>query len=128
MATSKTTARLDRLGMTASTLCAIHCALVPIFLTTLPLLGLEFLANPWVEMSMIVASVILGTLSLSLSYRKQHHKLLPFIVLFAGFALITVGHFTAFSSLESVLIPLGGLTVAAAHLVNWRLNRTCSHK
>lgn len=128
MATSKTTARLDRLGMTASTLCAIHCALVPIFLTTLPLLGLEFLANPWVEMSMIIASVILGTLSLSLSYRKQHRKLLPFIILFAGFGLIAFGHFSAFSSIESILIPLGGITIAAAHLVNWRLNRTCSHK
>lgn len=128
MATSKITARLDRLGMTASTLCAIHCALVPIFLTTLPLLGLEFLANGWVELTMIIASVLLGSLSLSLSYRKQHHKLLPFIVLFSGFALIAIGHYSGFSSLEPILIPLGGLIVAAAHLVNWRLNRTCSHK
>ena len=127
MATSKTTARLDRLGMTASTLCAIHCALVPIFLTALPLLGLEFLANEWVEITMIIASVILGTLSLSLSYRKQHRKVLPFVVLFAGFALIATGHFSGITVLEPILIPIGGFTVAAAHLVNWRLNRTCSH-
>lgn len=31
MALSKTSQQLDRLGMTASTLCAVHCALVPIF-------------------------------------------------------------------------------------------------
>lgn len=128
MATSKTTARLDRLGMTASTLCAIHCALVPIFLTALPLLGLEFLANEWVEITMLIASVVLGTLSLSLSYRNQHHKVLPFLVLFAGFAFIGTGHFSGIAFLEPILIPLGGFTVAAAHLVNWRLNRTCSHK
>lgn len=128
MSNSKTTARLDRLGMTASTLCAIHCALVPIFLTALPLLGLEFLANEWVEITMIIASVILGTLSLSLSYRKQHRKLLPFLVLSAGFALIGTGHFSGITYHEPILIPLGGFTVAAAHLVNWRLNRTCSHK
>jgi len=127
MALSKTSQRLDRLGMTASTLCAIHCALVPIFLTTLPLLGLEFLSNEWVEISMIIVSVLLGTLSLSMSYRKQHHKLLPFIVLFSGFALIAIGHFSGIESLEPILIPLGGFTVAAAHLVNWRLNRSCTH-
>lgn len=127
MSLSKTSQRLDRLGMTASTLCAIHCALVPIFLTTLPLLGLEFLSNEWVEISMIIVSVILGTLSLSMSYRKQHHKLFAFIVLFSGFALIALGHFSGIESLEPVLIPLGGFTVAAAHLVNWRLNRACKH-
>ncbi|AMP99185.1 hypothetical protein AY601_2291 [Pedobacter cryoconitis] len=127
MSLSKTTQRLDRLGMTASTLCAVHCALVPIFLTTLPLLGLEFLSNEWVEISMIIVSVILGTLSLSMSYRKQHHKLFPFLVLFSGFALIATGHFSGIESLEPILIPLGGFTVAAAHLVNWRLNRSCTH-
>lgn len=127
MSLSKTSQRLDQLGLTASTLCAIHCALVPIFLTTLPLLGLEFLSNEWVEIAMIIVSVILGTLSLSMSYRKQHRKLFPFIVLFSGFALIAIGHFSGIGILEPILIPLGGFTVAAAHLVNWRLNRACTH-
>jgi len=127
MALLKTSQHLDHLGMTASALCAIHCALVPIFLTALPLLGLEFLSNEWVEITMIIISVFLGTLSLSMSYRKQHHKLLPFFVLFTGFALIGIGHFSGIASLEPILIPLGGFTVAAAHLINWKLNRSCSH-
>jgi hypothetical protein len=127
MALSKTSQHLDRLGMTASTLCAVHCALVPVFLTTLPLLGLEFLSNEWIEISMIIVSVFLGTLSLSISYRKQHRKSLPFFVLFTGFAMIATGHFSGINSLEPILIPLGGFTVAAAHLVNWKLNRSCSH-
>ena len=127
MPLSKIALQLDRLGMTASTLCAIHCALAPIFLTALPLAGLQFLANEWVEITMIIVSVILGTLSLSISYRKQHKKVLPFFILFAGFALIGTGHFAGIESLEPVLIPMGGFTVAAAHLINWRLNRLCKH-
>jgi hypothetical protein len=126
MAISKTTQNLDRLGFTASTLCAIHCALLPIFITALPLLGLEFLANEWVELSMIVVSALLGTLSLSLSYRKQHRKLLPFLVLLTGFVLIATGHFCGIAALEPILIPFGGLIVAASHVVNWRLNRSCT--
>ena len=127
MAISKTTQNLDRMGVTASALCAVHCALVPIFITALPLLGLEFLANDWVEITMIAVSAILGTLSLSLSYRKQHRKLLPFIVLITGFILISIGHFSGFQSLEPILIPAGGIIVAAAHVVNWKLNNACTH-
>lgn len=127
MPLTKTSQHLDRLGMTASTLCAIHCALVPIFLTALPLFGLEFLANEWVEISMVIVSIILGTLSLSMSYLKQHHKLLPFVILCIGFTFIFTGHFAGIKSLEPILIPLGGFIVAAAHLVNWRLNSTCAH-
>ena len=128
MAISKTTQNLDRIGVTASTLCAIHCALVPIFITALPLLGLEFMANEWVEISMIAISAVLGTLSLSLSYRKQHRKLLPFLVLITGFILIAIGHFSGLEALEPIFIPIGGLIVAAAHLVNWKLNRNCTHR
>jgi hypothetical protein len=47
----KLTSKLDRIGMTASTACAIHCAAVPLLITSLPLIGLGFLANPWVEWS-----------------------------------------------------------------------------
>ena len=126
MAISKTTQNLDRMGVTASALCAVHCALVPIFITALPLMGLEFLANEWVEIAMIIVSAVLGTLSLSLSYRKQHRKLLPFLVLITGFLLIGTGHFCGIETLEPVLIPMGGIIVAAAHVVNWRLNRSCT--
>ncbi|HEY2583370.1 MAG TPA: MerC domain-containing protein, partial [Mucilaginibacter sp.] len=48
---------LDNVGMTASVLCAIHCALVPLLITSLPLLGLGFLANPWLEWSMIILAL-----------------------------------------------------------------------
>jgi hypothetical protein len=127
MSVQKKSVTLDRLGMTASTLCAIHCALVPIFLTTLPLMGLQFLADERIEISMILISAMLGTLSLSLSYRKQHRKVLPFLVLFTGFILIGAGHLPGVSNMEPVLIPLGGFIVAIAHFVNWRLNKTCTH-
>lgn len=124
---TKIAPHLDRIGMTASTLCAIHCALVPVFLTVLPLAGLGFLANEWVEISMIAISVVLGIVSLGMSYRKQHRKTLPLFVLLTGFSLIATGHFSGVESIEPILIPLGGLIVAAAHLVNWRLNKVCTH-
>ncbi|SEA78676.1 MerC domain-containing protein [Pedobacter hartonius] len=118
--------RLDHLGMAASIACAIHCAALPLVITALPLLGLEFLANTGVEISMICLSLIVGIYSLRISYPK-HRKVLPVLVLVTGFLLIAAGHFI-FESLEALIVPLGGFTIAAAHLINWKYGRRCKHQ
>lgn len=120
----KISGRLDGIGITASILCAIHCAVVPFVITLLPLWGIGFLANEWVEMSMIVLALIIGTLSLSISF-KRHRSYIPLFLLAAGFMLIITCHLCFSGSLEPVLIPLGGLTIATAHFVNWR-RASCS--
>lgn len=117
---------LDRLGITASTLCAIHCAALPFFITVLPMWGMGFLANDIVEISMIAVSLILGVWSLSSAYRKQHRRIAPILVLIWGFVCIAVGHFSGIEVLEPILIPLGGFTIAAAHYLNLRMLKSCS--
>jgi len=119
------TAKLDQLGMTASIACAIHCAALPFLITTLPLMGLSFLAESWVELTMICLSLIIGIWSLSTSYPK-HKRFLPIGILIAGFACIATGHYLI-HELEAILIPLGGFTIAGAHFVNWKYSRSCSH-
>jgi hypothetical protein len=118
--------RLDQLGMTASIACAIHCAVLPLVVTVLPLVGLEFLANIWVETAMICISLVIGAWSLISTY-PRHQNLGPVLVLIAGFVFIAAGHFL-FEQMESVLVPLGGFTIAAAHYMNWKLNRVCGHE
>lgn len=119
-------ARLDQLGITASLACAIHCAALPFVISTLPLWGLGFLANSWVEISMICLSLLIGVWSLASSYPK-HKKIMPIAVLIAGFGSIALGHYFI-ESLEAILIPLGGFTIAAAHFINWKYSRSCQHK
>ncbi|MGY4385782.1 energy-coupling factor transporter transmembrane protein EcfT [Pedobacter sp. UYP24] len=116
---------LDKLGMSASIACAIHCAAVPVFITFLPLWGLGFLANPTVELLMILLSICLASIALSKSFRA-HRKIQPIIVLLIGFACIILGHFLI-ESLEAVLVPLGGFTIATGHFLNMRYTRICAH-
>lgn len=125
MKTSIKSAKLDKLGMTASIACAIHCAALPFFISTLPLWGLGFLAHSWTEIAMICLSLIIGIWSLSTAYPK-HRKIMPVITLIIGFSLIATGHYWV-EDFESILIPLGGFTIAIAHLINWRYSRTCNH-
>ena len=116
---------LDQWGMTASIACAIHCATLPLVATALPLLGLEFLANVWVEIVMIILSLVLGTWSLLATFR-EHKNLVPIMILILGFLFISSGHFL-WPDFEAILIPLGGFTLAGAHFINWKLVRTCNH-
>ena len=126
MASTKIGVKLDNIGMTASTLCAIHCAVVPVFFTSLPLLGLGFLANPLIEWGMILLALIIGIASIGGSYTRSHHRVLPMLLLVAGFVIIIVGHVFTKGWLEAIIVPIGGFTVAFAHFVNYKYAGICN--
>lgn len=116
--------KLDHVGFIASALCAVHCALMPFVITLLPLVGLEFLSSIWVEVGVIVLSLTVGIRSLIPSYFNHHRKLLPIVLLLIGFILIFGIHLLRLHELEPVLVPLGGVSIALAHCVNWKLNKS----
>lgn len=124
----KLSPRLDNIGITASTLCAIHCAVVPLLFTSLPLVGLGFLANVWVEWGMIIFALVIGVYSIGLSYWRTHRRSVPLLMLVSGFVIIMGGHvFTTTGKSEAMIVPVGGLLIAAAHYVNYRYTGACSH-
>jgi phosphoglycerol transferase MdoB-like AlkP superfamily enzyme len=117
--------KLDNVGMTASTLCAIHCAAVPVFFTSLPLVGMGFLANPWIEWIMIIIALVVGISSIGNSYFKEHHRILPLALLIGGFITIIIGHLFITGWVEAIVVPIGGLMIATAHFVNYKYAGTC---
>ena len=124
----KLSPRLDNIGITASTICAVHCAVVPLVFTSLPLIGLGVLANVWVEWSMIIFALAIGVYSIGSSYRRTHHRVLPLMILVAGFITIMAGHLLVTGIAEAVVVPIGGLLIALAHFVNYRYTGACNHE
>ena len=118
--------KLDHIGMTASTLCALHCAIVPLILTFLPLAGLGFLTNPFFEWGMITLALVLGVSSIFMAYFRTHHRALPLILLLIGFAVIVLGHMYLVSWAEAIVVPAGGLTIAFSHFLNYKYVDKCS--
>ncbi len=118
--------RLDHLGIGVAVLCAIHCALLPVIITMLPMFGLRFLAHPLLEMGIILLSLIIALASLSRSWRR-HRSWLPGGLVIAGFTLILTGHFGVPEATEWLFLTAGSTLVAVAHLVNWRCSRKCTH-
>jgi len=114
----------DRVGATASFLCAIHCALLPFVLALLPLLGLEFLADHRFERAFVLCACVLASFVLVRGYRR-HRQSLPLRLAVPALALLLLGVVYIDGSLlilHSVLVTCGGLLLAAAHFVNLRLD------
>jgi hypothetical protein len=140
---------LDKLGASASFLCAIHCALMPIIVTLAPLMALSILASETFEWILFGISAILGTISICWGYR-MHRSRKAAAMLACGLALLAAGrmlhqhhthaveaqalvmashgehsHSSGGADLYTIILVTGGLAVMASHLINHRLCQSC---
>jgi hypothetical protein len=115
----------DALGIGASMACAIHCALLPMFLSSVPLFGINILKNTAFEAGMIALAFAIGSYSLYHGYRKHHHNWIPFVLFGAGFFCLVFKEFVAHYA-TWLLIP-AVILIIAAHLSNFRYCRVHAH-
>ena len=74
----------DILGATTSIACAIHCALLPIVMTSFTLFGVNIIHNQWFEWGMIFLAFFVGAYSLFHGFIKHHQSYTPVLVFCAG--------------------------------------------
>lgn len=115
---------LDRIGIAATSLCALHCILLPILLPALPLLGLSFLADHTWEHVFLIATAVLGTFALFSGFKRYHRKLYPFYLLYLGVAVYWMKHSFA-EDFQAIFIVLGASLIVAAHFINMKLCNSC---
>lgn len=116
---------LDKIGIGASLLCAIHCAALPVLFTTLPLLGVELLENEKVELGFILFSLVVGSVALYNGYKKHHRKKLPLALFIMGMSLLFFANFYLEEGAETLVKMLGAATIIWAHVRNWQGCRQC---
>ncbi len=115
----------DAWGIGASLACAIHCALLPLFLTSLPLFGVNIIDNLIFEIGMIALALVIGSISLWHGYRKHHHSYLPLGLFLAGFFFLVLKQF--FILYETWLLVPAVILIITAHLLNYRSCRVHKH-
>lgn len=115
---------LDRIGITATSLCALHCILLPVLLPALPLLGLSFLADHTWEHVFLIFTAILGSVALFSGFKRYHRKLYPFYLLFLGVGIYWIKHDFS-EDLEVYFIVIGASLIVAAHFINLKLCNSC---
>jgi len=111
----------DVLGITASVLCAIHCAVLPLLLASLPILGINIIHNAYFEYGMILLAFLIGSWALLHGFRRHHRRLLP-LLLFTGGVLLLVAK-QIWHVYELRLLPFAVVLIVGAHMLNYRWSR-----
>lgn len=120
--------KADRVGFAASFLCALHCALWPWLLALAPAFGLEL--GGWIDLdqAFVVFATLLGVSTLTLGWRR-HRGFHAWALLVPGLVLVWAGAFSPLhnhSMSHAVVMTIGGLLLALAHLVNLRLTHSAA--
>ena len=116
----------DRMAISASSLCAIHCLALPVILSVFPAVGGVFFGEEAFHVWLIWAVVPLSVLSLLLGCTR--HK--STIVIYCGLAGVSIlivsallGHEILGEISERVSTVAGSVIIAFAHMKNFSLCR-----
>lgn len=115
----------DALGITASVACAIHCAILPLFVSVLPLFGINIIHNVVFEAGMVLLAFCIGIYSLNHGFRKHHHSKLPLFLFSIGIVLLTLKLF--FIHYETWILIPAVILIISAHFFNYRFCRVHNH-
>ena len=124
---------LDKAGMIASITCAIHCMVMPLVVTLLPIFGLSLFATEEFEWMLLMVSAMLGVTSLCFGFRK-HKSFRAFSFLGIGLTFLVIGrlahehvsHFRVFTfDIYLLFLVAGAILVAFSHWLNNKLCKSC---
>jgi multisubunit Na+/H+ antiporter MnhG subunit len=115
----------DAFGIATSVACAIHCAILPLILSSLPLFGINIIENQGFELIMIGLAFVVGVYSLYHGRKKHHHSYAP-LAIFAGGMMLMIIKSLSQSHALWLLIPAVA-AVITAHFLNYKLCRVHNH-
>jgi len=114
---------LDVVGASASFLCAVHCAAMPMLLPVLPLAGLEFLAAHELDLAFVAGAIVLGLVAVVRGWRHHGDRRVPGGFAVASLLLVAGVSFLHHGPLHEPTLVAGGLAMGWTHLLNLLLLR-----
>ncbi len=109
---------LDRLGISASILCIVHCLATPVLVIFMPLLGGTF-AHGWFHLVIAALIIPVAVLALWRGYRL-HHRIQ--VLYLGGLGLILICLALGLDpSYEIPLMVAAGVLLASAHYLNLKI-------
>ena len=116
---------LDGLGIAASMVCAIHCAVLPLIFTSLPLMGIDLIKDKAFEFGMIGLAFLIGCYALYHGYRRHHHSFIPFSLLTVGFVFLILKELLPTHAVWMIFPAL--LFIISAHYFNYKYCQKAKH-
>jgi hypothetical protein len=115
----------DALGIGATIACAIHCAVLPALVVSLPVFGIDFVKNVGFEYFMIFLALSIGVFSLWHGYKKHHHSFTPLILFVAGILFLFAKQI--WHNYEITLLIPAVILIVWAHYTNYKLCQKANH-
>ena len=115
---------LDKVAVTLSGLCLVHCLALPLLIVILPFSG-QF-SDDHLHMQMLILVIPVSVVALALGFRRHRH---PGVVIagISGMIIITLGGIVAHDYYglftDRLLTIIGSLVLAFTHYRNFRLSR-----
>lgn len=131
---------LDKIGLAASLICAVHCAFLPLIIGILPLIGMGFMAHGLFDWVMVGIAAIVGLVSIMKGH-QTHKKHTPACFFIPGIFIILISLFVASHFGEchtcaghdhdefpfhSIMMAIGGVLIAVSHFINMKLCKSCT--
>ena len=107
------------MGIITSIACAIHCALLPVMMTSLPILGINIIHNQFFEWGMIVLAFGVGVYALLHGFIRHHKNWVPLLLFTGGFLFLISKQF--FHQFEFPLLIPAVIMMMWAHYYNYKL-------
>lgn len=123
---------LDKLSISASVLCAFHCAALPIILATFPVFSFLPSNDHTFHLALIALIAPMSVMAAFIGCKKHGDKLV-FTGITLGILMLVVaalfGHDLLGESGEKSMTVLATIVLALSHFRNYQLCRkhTCSH-
>ena len=111
----------DFMGIATSVACAIHCAVLPLIVSTLPIFGINIIHNSFFEWIMIGLAFAVGCYSLFHGYRRHHQNYIPLFIFSWGAIFLILKQF--FLAYEYLLLGFAVFFIISSHVVNYRYCR-----
>lgn len=109
----------DGVGIATSLLCAIHCAVIPLMVSAIPLLGIDLVHNEVFEWAMILLALVVGYYSLIHGYTTHHRSHTPIILFSVGAVFLVFKQFLPEHSIVFLVIAVS--LIVTAHYINYRM-------
>ena len=117
---SKTQSTTDKVAISLSLVCIIHCFFAPsLIIFTYGFLSFS-VENEFIHYVILILALPISILALSLGYRN--HKNITFLLIgILGLSFLVTAVLFGEGSLEKILTVIGSITIAYAHFRNHRV-------
>lgn len=121
----------DRSAITLSTLCMVHCLVLPIILVLLPTLtSIAFLSDERFHSWLVYGVIPVSAFAVASGYFYHRNWFVPLVTLMGMSILVLVallGHAVFGDKGEVALSVIGSILVAYGHIKNVKIRKQLSH-